>query len=196
MIWQTFIAFETIIWSGLKSQFSKWVPFCQTQLQILLVSASATTNIAKVVDKSQWDQEKPEHHGGSNYWCKGWSVSKKSNRRERVTARSARKGMKCQWGAVKGEHSVVEPMNPLCPGPCLCNVLQGSECSVPQQRHGWARRVIPLMSWMRHKMCCWVNNHPIKFLMSLFKCLASLTHPPVLLCISWDRDKWRKWIWV
>lgn len=110
MIWQTFIAFETIIWSALRSQFTKWVSLCQIQLQMLLVSASATTNIAKVVDKSKWDQKKPEHHDGSNYWCKGWSVSNKSNRREWMPGVPGR-----EWndsGELWREHSAVESMNP------------------------------------------------------------------------------------
>lgn len=55
MIWQTFLAFEIIIWSGLRFQFHKWPSFCQNQLQILLAPASATTNIANILDKSKWD---------------------------------------------------------------------------------------------------------------------------------------------
>lgn len=122
MIWQTFIAFETIIWSGLRSWFSKWVPFCQIQLQILLVSASAKTNIAKTVDKSKWDQEKPEHRDGSNYWCKGWSVSKKSNGRVWLPGVPGR-----EWndsGELWREHSVVGPMNP----PLLWTTLVQCPC--------------------------------------------------------------------
>lgn len=49
------------------------------------------------------------------------------------------------------------------------------------------------------RQCCRLNGHPVTlllFLMSLFKCTASLLHPPVPLVFPWGRDKLRKYISV
>lgn len=58
--------------------------------------------------------------------------------------------------------------------------------------YDWEWRFISLMSWMRQKMCLYLNKHHrtfLSFLMILFKRIASLMHPSALLCLAWGRDQ-------